>query len=59
MALLDRNKASSGRWLQRERSEVRRADRRRNRHLAKIAIREGKYDDASVRPRGTEGWRTW
>ena len=59
MGLLNRNKASSERWLQRERSEARRADRRRNRHAAKIAIREGKYDDASLKSRGTEGWQTW
>jgi hypothetical protein len=59
MGLLDRNKASSGRWLQRERTEVRRADRRRSRHLAKVAIRAGAYDDASLKSRGTEGWQTW
>lgn len=59
MGLLNRNKASSGRWLQRERSEVRRADRRRNRHRAKVALHNGKYDDASLRIRGTEGWQTW
>jgi hypothetical protein len=59
MGLLDRNEASSGHWLQRERSEVRRADRRRNRHAAKIAIRVEAYDDASMKARGTQGWQTW
>lgn len=61
MGWSNRNEAAAWwhRPFMRRCTEVRRADRRRSRHAAKVAISDGKYDDASVKSRGTEGWRTW
>lgn len=45
-------------WHQKEKGVVRRSWRRRQRHAAKDALRDRRFDDAKHDGRHTEGWES-